>query len=184
MTNRHPEIAETAVTESSRTGDISAETGTAHGSGTHHQTTITATFSVASTEFELGRAMAAAPVSGIEFEQLVSSGESVRFQFWAETADADALETALGEVSSIETVTRAENEDTGSLFQIEWTGTPEEIIGHLFACEARMLDVTDAPNRWYLDCQFESGDQISTFHEVCLDDGILVDLIELHCWTD
>lgn len=149
---------------------------------THGKTAITAVFSVLPAEFELGRAMAAAPVSWIGFEGSFSGDEPVQSQFRAETTDADALETALGEVGSVETVTRAEDGAIESLFEIEWASSieGEGIIGHLLTCEARMVDVTGTSEGWEFECGFESGDDLSAFHDACVDDEIVVDMLRLH----
>lgn len=137
---------------------------------------ITVTFSVATSAFELGRAMADAPITWIEFEPAISIGELRHSQFWAETADSDALETALCDVSSIRILTSVTHNDSQTLFEVEWAAPIEGLLGHLQTFDARVVDITGTSDVWRFVCRFPSGEQLTAFHDACLDDGITVKL--------
>lgn len=147
-------------------------TEAAHGS-------MTVTFTVATSEFELGRAMADAPIEWIDFDPSISVEEPSHAQFWAETADSDALVTALADVQSIATLTHVTADDNRSLFAVEWAATATGLVGHLQTCDARLLAVTGTPDAWRFVCRFPSGEQLAAFHDACLDDGTSIELTQV-----
>lgn len=160
------------------TDDTGDETDERPEDAPRHQSPIRVTFTVATSDFELGRALAATSVEWIEFDQSVSFGEPVQSQFWAETENSDTLVTSLREVSSIETLTSVTEYDNKTLFQVEWA-TIGGLIDHLHGFDARLLDVVGTAEEWQFDCRFPTGEQLAAFHEACLEDGITVEMTKV-----
>lgn len=140
---------------------------------------MTVTFTVGTSAFELGRAMADAPIEWLNFDPSISVGEPQHAQFWAKTTDSDALVTALSNVQSIETLTQIADDDSRTLFEVEWAATATGLVGHLQTCDARLLAVIGTPDAWRFVCRFPSGEQLAAFHDACLDDDIIIELTQV-----
>lgn len=161
-----------------RVDDYEPASGEEHHAEAAHDA-ITVTFTVGTSEFELGRAMASAPIEWIEFDPAIAVDTPQHAQFWADTTDSDTVETALSEVCSIATLTSVAEDDSRTLFQVKWAASIGGLVGYLQAFDARLLDVTGTPNAWRFVCRFPSGEQLTGFHDACLEDGITVDLTRI-----
>lgn len=174
--------AESAVTGDRRSRAV--ETGDVETEGTRaHRTAITASFTIPSSAFEVGRTLATVPVERIEFDTSLSVGEPARSRCRVETTEGHAVEAALRSVDSIDAVTRIDDADE-TRFEIQWATDCDGFIGHLSAADARVEGATGTPEKWRFECRFETGDELSAFHEACSEDDIVVEVNRLRHASD
>jgi predicted DNA binding protein len=145
-----------------------------------NEMTVIADISVSSEDFVLGRTMQAVPGDRIELEQLVPSGNLALPYFWIEQTNADAVEEALNEQATVDTVTQADALDGRILFRIEWTDEVDSFLENLVEYEAAVLEATGTTDEWQFQIRFRSYEILSEFYRACIDDGVGVGLDRVH----
>lgn len=141
---------------------------------------VIATMEFAAEDFELGRLFETAPVETVEIEATVPISDSVLPYVWIEAADPDPTVRALGEASSVETVTVREALPPRYLLEITWAADCDELIRDLCRADAVVLRASRTGDTWQFQCRFPDYDDLSAFNRACRDRDVAVDLAELH----
>ncbi|MFC7155015.1 helix-turn-helix domain-containing protein [Halomarina halobia] len=86
---------------------------------------------------------------------------------WSSGMDGEALTTALGSDSSVETVSLFSDVDGEQLFQVEWAGWVRTLVRQFVEEEATILAATASHDGWQFRVLFPNREALSRTHDAC-----------------
>ncbi|MFB6080766.1 MAG: helix-turn-helix domain-containing protein [Haloferacaceae archaeon] len=141
---------------------------------------VVAQFSVPADAFELGDALEVRRGIRIRLETMIPTGETVIPYLWVPNRDGDAVERAL-RASPLVADVRAVNElDDETLFRVSWAPDIDGLIDAIDASKAVILHGEGQGDRWSFRARFPEHDDLSSFYRTCLDEGIPIEMREVH----
>lgn len=142
---------------------------------------VIATFRVDSTDFAIGRAFEALADVSINAEPIVPASVGLAPYFWL---DGGADETALDSFRADDRVAAATVVDRYAdrhLIRVDWRIRDDEFVGAITDTSAVVLEAArEEAGHWIFQLRFDEYDSLSSFNSRCLDQGIDLDLDQIH----
>ncbi|MFC5970507.1 helix-turn-helix domain-containing protein [Halomarina salina] len=127
--------------------------------------------------FALGQTLRTVDDIDIECERLVETGsESVAPLLWVRGSDHDAIEAALHDDPTTESVELLSSFDGEWLYRMEWIDRVDVVLQMLTNSEATVMEAWTDNGRWYLRVLYPNRDKLSKTVEFCEERGIEFDV--------
>ncbi|WP_224448086.1 helix-turn-helix domain-containing protein [Haloprofundus salilacus] len=134
---------------------------------------VIAEISLPSTDFVLGQLLSDERELHVEFERIVSLGNETCPLFWVRHGEVDGFERRLAGCDAVDEYTALERFDDRVLYAVRWEPPSNGFLygldeANAVALRARWCD----DGQWRLKLLFPSHEELSAFHEFCLDNEI------------
>jgi len=132
-------------------------------------------------EFALHHTLSTVPDLRVNCERLVQSGEkSVMPLVWMRGADQSAIDDALTDDSTVESVSCLSAFDgTTHLFRIEWVDRVRTLLEMMTNSKATVLDIHSRGDRWYLTVLYPTRKHFSQTHRFATEHGLPFDVTSI-----
>ncbi len=128
---------------------------------------------VPSSDFVLEQTMETYPELTFEIEQVVSSGDGTPLpMLWARGGAADDLLATIEADPTVESVSLLREFDEEWLFQVQWDGMVDLVVGMITNSEATILDAVGDGGQWELRVLYPRRSLFSKTHEFCDEHGL------------
>ncbi|MDS0284591.1 helix-turn-helix domain-containing protein [Haloarcula onubensis] len=133
--------------------------------------------SVPSDELALHRTFQELPELEVQCERVVKSGENTVFPvLWMRDATQEAIEDALADDPTVESVECLSSLDEEYLYEMEWIDHVHLLLNILTNGEATILDAVGRRDRWHLRVLFPDREHFARTHEFAEDHGLAFDV--------
>lgn len=137
-------------------------------------------FTVPAAEFSLGRALSLDATERVRLETVVPTSDATVPYLWVPTEDADDVETSLSTSPLVDTAEVVDETGEETLFRVRWEDAVDGVLAALRDTGGALLKASGTADLWTFRARFGHHDDVSVFHQRCLDAGISLTLEELH----
>ena len=138
-------------------------------------TVVTGT--VPAEEFALHQTLTAVSNAEVECERVVESGGDIVMPLaWARADDPGALDAALDEDPTVESVSLLAEFEEERLYRMNWIERVQLIIHMITNSDATILEAYGSGEQWTLRVMYPTRDDLSTTHEFCDAHGVTFDV--------
>ncbi|WP_436343938.1 helix-turn-helix domain-containing protein [Natronorubrum sp. FCH18a] len=141
---------------------------------------IIATVVVPAAEFPLGSLSELDEDVTLTVEPTVPTSESVVPYFWAPASVADAVVDALEYEPVVATASIVDETDEHVLVKVTWNDRVNGILESIRERDAIVTSAVGTDTEWTFRLRFPSYEDLSGFYTNCVDQGISMELVQLH----
>lgn len=148
--------------------------------------TVIAEFTMAASDFPLGRVFEDRPRVTLELDRVVPSGDTVMPYFWVHDPEGDlhGVLAVFDELPELRSAVLMEDLGERGLFRAEWEPRYLGIMRAIEATGVTVVSATGSEAGWMFELRAADGVQFSQFQEYCEEHGIVVSLTRLSRLTE
>ena len=139
---------------------------------------IVATVAVPAAEFPLG-VLVDEDIT-LTVETTVPTSESVIPYFWAPASARDATVESLEDEPAVATAEIVDETDEHVLIKVTWNGRVNGVLESIREHDAIVTSAVGTDAQWTFRLRFPSYEDLSAFYTNCVDQGISMELVQLH----
>lgn len=141
---------------------------------------VEASFVTTGGEFPLAEVFSKFPAAQIELDRVVPTDEVIVPYFWLRDVDSSQVGMRGIEHPGIDDLRIIDDVDGEVLVRIDWDFDHESILTAIVETDVFLVSAIGQENRWTFDLRGEDQQAVSAFQSYCLDNGIPVELVQLH----
>ncbi|WP_121744469.1 helix-turn-helix domain-containing protein [Natronorubrum halophilum] len=141
---------------------------------------ILATITVPAAEFPLGSPLELDEDVTLTVETTVPTSEGVIPYFWAPADVVESIVDSLEEDPVVSDASVVDETDEHALIKVTWTDRVNGVIESIREQDVIVTSATGTETRWTFRLRFPSYEDLSAFYTDCVDQGISVELVQLH----
>ncbi|MDS0293761.1 helix-turn-helix domain-containing protein [Halogeometricum luteum] len=141
-------------------------------------------FTIPSDAFAVGAALDVESATQIELARFVPVGERLVPYFWAETSDAEAVQSEVRASPHVAVVERLDGSIGRPLFRVSWEDDADGFLDTLRRRDIVIQRGTGSDGTWLFRLISDGRDTFSEFHLACREGGYPLDIKRLSDSTD
>lgn len=141
---------------------------------------IEASFTIQQADFPLSAVFEQLTGATIELDRVVPTGEAVIPYFWISADDTDLLTTDLSEDIGIDRIKVIDRLEKQMFVRIDWNLDHESILTAIVNTDITLLSGLGTQGQWTFEVRASEQRVLSDFQTYCKDNGIPIELTELH----
>ncbi|MFC4542140.1 bacterio-opsin activator domain-containing protein [Halosolutus amylolyticus] len=141
---------------------------------------VIATIEVPSGEFPLGSLFDVASDATVTVETTVPASDVAVPYFWVPIGVTESLVEALESDPNVVDAVVVDETDTHVLVKVTWTDRVNGVLQSIRESNALVTSAAGTADSWTFRLRFPSSAELSAFYARCLDQGISIELIQLH----
>lgn len=144
---------------------------------------VIAKFTIASSEFILGKVLSMEAGTHIEMERVVPASRRVMPYVWVSGVDLDEFEAHVRADESIESLTALDYIEGKGLYRVQWDEDVESLVYGMAEVNATILEAR-GNDQWMFRLRFDDHSGLADFHNYCTDHDISFNLDRVYTLTD
>lgn len=136
--------------------------------------------SLPSQEFELGRILMMEDSAVINLETMIPVGERPIPFFRVYDGQQSSFESTVRDHPAVEDIQVVNSNEDETLYALDWNVSKHSFIATIQEVDGHLLDATGSPETWGFEIRFPTHDAVSTFQEMCHDEGIPLDIKRIY----
>ncbi|SDK68118.1 helix-turn-helix domain-containing protein [Natronorubrum texcoconense] len=141
---------------------------------------IIATVAVPAAEFPLGALADIDEDVTLTVETTVPTSESVVPYFWAPASAGDAIVDSIEDEPAVATAGIVDETDDHVLVKVTWNGRVNGVLESIRERDAIVTSAVGTDTQWTFRLRFPSYEDLSAFYTNCVEQGISMELVQLH----
>ncbi|WP_440772481.1 bacterio-opsin activator domain-containing protein [Natronorubrum sp. DTA28] len=141
---------------------------------------IEASFTIDQPEFPLNAVFEALPDATIELDRVVPTSDAVIPYFWIHAENVAELTTDLSGDKGVDNVKVIDELSDQMLVRIDWNLEHESVLTAIVNTDVTLLSGIGDDKKWTFEVRSGTQKQISEFQSYCHDNGIPIQLTQLH----
>ncbi|WP_440771312.1 helix-turn-helix domain-containing protein [Natronorubrum sp. DTA28] len=141
---------------------------------------IIATIAVPAAEFPLGALADIDEDVTLTVETTVPTSESIVPYFWAPASAGDAIIDSIEDEPAVSTAAIVDETDDHVLVKVTWNDRVNGVLESIRERDAIVTSAVGTDAQWTFRLRFPSYEDLSAFYTNCVDQGISMELVQLH----
>lgn len=141
---------------------------------------VIATVTIPATEFPLGSLLDGDAERDVTVETMVPTSEGSIPYLWVPLEVVDSVLEGLETNSSVAAAAVVDDLDDSVLVKIEWDDRVNGVLESIRENEAIVTNAVGTASQWTFRLRFPSYENLSTFYTTCVEQGISLELVQLH----
>lgn len=141
---------------------------------------VIAEFTIPAEQFPLGHLLEVREGVKVRLESMIPTGGAMIPYFWVKSPDVEAVEEALLDSPLVHDVKVVDAIDDETLFRVDWSEDVDGLITSIQRSDGVVLDGEGHGDFWSFQLRFPEYESLSTFYRDTVDNGISIDLENVH----
>ncbi|MEA5387575.1 bacterio-opsin activator domain-containing protein [Haloarculaceae archaeon H-GB11] len=140
-------------------------------------------FTIDSQDFKLGEVLSGSPTMHLELERIVPTGPMIMPFIWATGDGHDEFEAHVQAHPAVKEARALDKVGDSSLYRIEWTDDPTDLIEGIAAADAVVLEA-HGNEQWTFRLRFPDHEKLSVFHNFVLEHDFSIHIDRTYTLTE
>lgn len=136
-------------------------------------------FSIAGSDFVLGKALQEAPNVTIEFDRMIPVDNRVMPYFWVIGEDRGRFDAVLEREPELSKFTALDEVDDRTLYRAEWDPSVDTFVQAMVEYDVVLQEASGDADSWQFQLRFPDSAELSAFHAACREADIQADVERL-----